>query len=48
MLLYRQGPPLTPLAFRLNAVNAPIPEKKLLYEKKYIIFLRQEESETHG
>ena len=40
--LYRQGPPLTPLALRLNAVNAVIPEKKACLLKIY--FLRHEES----
>ena len=31
--LYRQGTPLTPLAFRLNAVNAVIPEKTCVFKK---------------
>ena len=31
--LYQQGTPLMPLAFRLNAVNAVIPEKTCVYKK---------------
>ena len=34
--LHRQGPPLTPLAFRLNADNAVIPEKNMPLQKIFL------------
>ena len=42
--LYRQGLPLTPLAFRLNAVNAVILKRNA--STKNSIFLHQEESKS--
>ena len=44
--LYRRGTPLTSSVFRLNNVNAVIPEKTCVH--KNLIFSLHEEWETHG
>ena len=44
--LYRKGTPFTPLAFRLNAVNAVTPKKTCL--QKNLNFSLHEEWEIHG